>query len=98
MNKMSLLAGAGKKMAKSTLKAITVDNKTVSAINFEQLANYLQAADQAATEKKEINDILWARQMSDQKTEDTGEKKKKKTETGGGKRPCWHYQHVGPCR
>ena len=96
--KMNLLAGAGKKLAKSTLKAITADNKTVSAINFEQLADYLQAADQAAAEKQEINDILWAQQVSDQKPEDTGDKKKKQTETGGGKQTCWHYQHVGQCR
>ena len=38
--KMNLLAGAGKKLAKSTLKAITVEDETVSAITFEQLADY----------------------------------------------------------
>ena len=96
--KMNLLAGAGKKLAKSTLKAITAENKTVSAITFEQLADYLQAADQATAEKQEINDILWAQQVSGRKPEDTDDKKKKKTETDGGKQPCWHYQHVGPCR
>ena len=95
---MNILAGAGEKLAKSTLRAITAENKTVSTITFEQLADYLQAADQAAAEKQEINDILWAQQVSGQKPKHTGEKKKKKNETDDGKDPCWHYQHVGPCR
>ena len=37
-----------------------------------------QAADQATAEKQEINDILWAQQVSGQKPKHTGEKKKKK--------------------
>ena len=96
--KMNILAGAGEKLAKSTLRAITAANKTISTITFEQLADYLQAADQATAEKQEINDILWAQRVSGQKPKHTGEKKKKKNETDDGKDPCWHYQHVGPCR
>ena len=44
--KTNLLAGAGKKLVKSTLKAITAENKTISAITFEHLSDYLEAVDQ----------------------------------------------------
>ena len=81
--KTNLLAGAGKKATRSTLKAITTENKTVSAFTFEQLADYLQAADKATAEKQEINDMMWAQQVSGQKPKDTRDNNKKKSETDG---------------
>lgn len=36
--KMNLLTGGGVKLAKSTLRAITAENKTISAITFKRRA------------------------------------------------------------
>ena len=94
--KMNLLAGAGKRLAKATLRALTAENDTVSTITFDELADYLQAADQAEAEKKDIGEILWTQvvQLNNQQPKVAGDKKKKNEE----KQPCWHHQHVGGCR
>ena len=94
--KINLLAGAGERLAKATLKAITADSDTISTITFDELADYLQAADQAEAEKRDIGGILWPQQKQGKRNTSEAENRSKKN--NDEKQACWHHQHVGDCK
>ena len=84
--KLNLIAAATAELAEATIKRIGADDLQLMSITFDDLADYVEKADDADRDMKEITEMLGLRPnqtaVSNKKTEDL----------------CWHHQHVGPCR
>ena len=84
--KLNLIAAATAELAKATIKRIGADDLQLMSITFDDLADYVEKADDADRDMNEITEMLGLQPnqttVSNKKTEDL----------------CWHHQHVGPCR